>query len=126
MISDSTMSPLMKRVYKHLIQHGSASVFELKKLGIRNPPLVIKWLRQNGVGITTYYQKTVEVNGLITYGHYRYRLDVTLFKTKKMPQQSHSATVKHLTHNKDDVIALAEKMKINLDLLNETSNKEYL
>ena len=83
MISDSTMSPLMKRVYKHLIQHGSASVFELKKLGIRNHSLEIKWLRQNGVGITTYYQKTVEVNGLITYGHYRYRLSLTFLRQKK-------------------------------------------
>ena len=78
-----SMNSVMQQVHAYLEINGSASTHELKQIGVRNPASVISLLRENGVNITTYYQKTIVSNGHIIYGHYRYKLKYDLFRTKK-------------------------------------------
>ena len=78
-----SMNSVMQQVHTYLLKNGSASVYELKQVGVRNPATVVSWLRESGFNITTYYQKTIVSNGHIIYGHYRYKLKYDLFRTKK-------------------------------------------
>lgn len=70
---------------QHLLIIDSASVYEIQKIGVSNPSLVVSLLRAKGFVIETYYEATHEVNSQIVYGHYRYKLLIgkTLKKIKE-------------------------------------------
>ena len=85
-----SMNSVMQQVHTYLVINGSASVHELKQIGVRNPATVVSWLRGSGFNIITYYQKTFVSNGHITYGHYRYKLKYDLFRTKNASSNTFS------------------------------------
>jgi hypothetical protein len=73
--SANTHNPLQKtqseRVVDYLNLYSSASVADLKRLGITNPSATIWLLRLSGYSIQTYYIKLPFFSG---GGHYRYCL----------------------------------------------------
>ena len=100
-----TLQEQLKRtVSNYLYRNRSASTYELKKLGIRCPASVIKWLRQDGMRIDTKYQKTYDAQTGIVYGHYRYVLRGNYLQVdkKNMPIQQEDSPNRHIKSNTSD------------------------
>ncbi len=63
-------------ILKHLLDHHSASMFELQELGVRNPSNVIRKLKvDKKLPIFRRSVKTHQIDGNIIYAHYRYFID---------------------------------------------------
>lgn len=65
-------------ILKHLLDHHSASMYELQELGVKNPSRVISTLVEDKeIPIRRYRVKTHRIEENIVYSHYRYFIDKT-------------------------------------------------